>query len=85
MAELLDRAVKDVKEEFVDDQRMQADLLNAIVESYQGLGLYRESVELFAKVKSSHRNPGSARCRHDRIDVRFGPVIRAYGTTRQGH
>jgi eukaryotic-like serine/threonine-protein kinase len=51
MAELLDRAVKDVKEEFADDQRMQADLLNAIAQSYQGLGLYRESVELFAKVQ----------------------------------
>jgi eukaryotic-like serine/threonine-protein kinase len=51
MAELLDRAVKDVKREFADDQRMQADLLNAIAQSYQGLGLYRESVELFAKVQ----------------------------------
>lgn len=51
MAELLDRAVNDVKEEFADDQRMQADLLNSLAQSYQGLGLYRESVLLFAKVQ----------------------------------
>jgi eukaryotic-like serine/threonine-protein kinase len=51
IAEVLDRAVNDVKEEFADDQRMQADLLNAIAQSYQGLGLYRESVGLFAKVQ----------------------------------
>ena len=38
MAELLDRAVKEVEEEFADDKRMQADLLNAIAQSYHGLG-----------------------------------------------
>ncbi len=51
IAEVLDRAVKDVKEEFAEDQRMQADLLNAIAQSYQSLGLYREAVLLFAKVQ----------------------------------
>ena len=38
IAEVLDRAVKNVNEEFADDQRMQADLLNAIAQSYQSLG-----------------------------------------------
>jgi eukaryotic-like serine/threonine-protein kinase len=65
MAELLDRAAKNVEEEFADDKRMQADLLNAIAKSYEGLGLYRDSVLLYGKVKGLRtsaqgpRDPGT--------------------------
>ena len=51
---------KEVEEEFADDKRMQADLLNAIAQSYHGLGLYRESMLLYGKVqelRSSAQGP----------------------------
>ena len=49
-----------MEEEFADDKRMQADLLNAIAQSYHGLGLYRESMLLYGKVqelRSSGQGP----------------------------
>ena len=72
IAEVLDRAVKEVEEEFADDKRMQADLLNAIAQSYHGLGLYRESMLLYGKVQELRSSSqGPKRSRHDRSDVQL--------------
>ena len=49
VAEMLDKAKSRVETEFTDDRLLQARLLQAIEEIYQGLGLVRESVELAEK------------------------------------
>ena len=50
IAELLDRAAKEVQEKFADDPFSKAALLQAIGESYKGLGLYREATPLLEQV-----------------------------------
>ncbi len=47
VAEILDRTVKDLESQFADQPLVKARLLNALGESYQGLGLHREAAGLF--------------------------------------
>ena len=85
IAEVLDRTSKEVEEEFADDKRMQADLLNAIAQSYHGLGLYRESMLLYGKVQELRsstqgtRDPGTmeAMCNYASAYERAGQFDKA--------
>ena len=47
VAELLDRSAEELRGRFADDPRTKAALLQAIGQSYVGLGLYDESLPLF--------------------------------------
>lgn len=60
MADILDRSVNDLADKFADDPLTKATLLDAIGQSYLGLGLYRQSIPLFEESRDlREKNLGS--------------------------
>ena len=51
VAELLDRSAKELQDKFADDARTKAVLLQAIADTYRGLGLDREAIPLLEQVR----------------------------------
>ncbi len=51
VAELLDRSAKDLQDKFAEDPLTKAQMLKAIGDSYQGLGLYRDAIPLLEQAR----------------------------------
>ena len=77
VVELLDHATKGLEKQFADDPRGKAALLQAIAESYEGLGLYQEAVPLFEQARDLHtelqgkNDPATLRSM-DKLAVAYG-------------
>ncbi len=56
VAELFGQAVEQLDTTFPNQPRIQARLLNAIGQTYYGLGLYQKAIEVFERARDLHRN-----------------------------
>ena len=79
IAQVLDRAAKTVHGKFADDPRTKATLLDAIGQSYEGLGLDRESVPLYEAAFALLKDRANVDI-HDKIELQMR-LAGVYGST----